>query len=99
MQFNIFSLEMEIEVEDYNSSLLSYRSSLEQLQNQQTEDGRNMSRQQKNTERYHAKRLMLMNRKEECSRNIRDLGVLPEEAFEKYINERADKVRLFSSFS
>jgi hypothetical protein len=32
-------------------------------------------------------------RKDECNRNIRDLGVLPEEAFEKYTNEKLDRVR------
>jgi len=35
---------------------------------------------------------MLMGRKDECNRNIRDLGVLPEEAFEKYTNERLDRL-------
>lgn len=54
-----------------------------------------MSKQQKTTERYLAKRQMLTAKKEECNRNIRDLGVLPEEAFEKYINERVEKVCRF----
>ena len=46
------------------------------------------------TERYLAKRQMLTARKDECSRNIRDLGVLPEEAFEKYTRDKVkvDKV-------
>jgi hypothetical protein len=35
---------------------------------------------------------MLSSRKDECSRNIRDLGVLPEEAFEKYTKEKSEKV-------
>jgi structural maintenance of chromosome 3 (chondroitin sulfate proteoglycan 6) len=56
------------------------------------EDRRLLSRQQKLAERYLTKRQMLSTRKEECSRNIRDLGVLPEEAFEKYTKEKADKV-------
>lgn len=53
---------------------------------------RGISKQQKSTERYLAKRQMLLNRKDECNRNIRDLGVLPEEAFEKYTNEKLDRV-------
>ena len=53
-----------------------------------------MSKQQKTTERYLAKRQMLMTRKDECNRNIRDLGVLPEEAFEKYVNEKLERVQL-----
>lgn len=84
---------MEKETEDLNSSITTFRSTLEQLQNQQTEDGRTISRQQKTTERYLAKRQMLLTRRDECNRNIRDLGVLPEEAFEKYINEKLDRVR------
>lgn len=35
---------------------------------------------------------MLSARKDECNRNIRDLGVLPEEAFKKYTNEKLDRV-------
>jgi structural maintenance of chromosome 3 (chondroitin sulfate proteoglycan 6) len=66
---------------------------LEKAQNQQAEDSLGFSRQQKNAERYHAKKQMLANRKDECNRNIRDLGVLPEEAFEKYTNEKLDRVR------
>lgn len=65
---------------------------MEKVQGQQTEDSRTISKQQKTTERYLAKRQMLMTRKDECNRNIRDLGVLPEEAFEKYINEKLEKV-------
>lgn len=35
---------------------------------------------------------MLMSRRDDCNRNIRDLGVLPEEAFEKYITEKLERV-------
>ena len=51
-----------------------------------------MSKQQKNTERFLAKKQMLLNRKDECARNVRDLGVLPEEAFVKYTGEKLDRV-------
>lgn len=84
---------MEKEAESTSSKIQELRVQLEKVQNQQSEDSRDMSKQQKTTERYLAKRQMLTTRKEECNRNIRDLGVLPEEAFEKYINERLDKVR------
>ena len=39
---------------------------------------------------------MLLTRKDECNRNIRDLGVLPEEAFEKYTNDKLDRVRVLT---
>ena len=86
------SLDAEKEIEKLTAELQEKRSALEQLQNQQAEDGRGISKQQKSTERYLAKRQMLLNRKDECNRSIRDLGVLPEEAFEKYTNERLDRV-------
>jgi structural maintenance of chromosome 3 (chondroitin sulfate proteoglycan 6) len=91
---------MEKEIEELQAEAQELRSSLEKVQIQQTEDSRTISRQQKTTERYLAKRQMLSGRKDECNRNIRDLGVLPEEAFEKYTSEKLDKVSepLFASY-
>ncbi len=88
--------ETEKEAEKANQQLQEQRAELEKIQIQQTEDSRGISKQQKNTERYLAKRQMLLNRKDECNRNIRDLGVLPEEAFEKYTNEKLDRVRAYA---
>jgi structural maintenance of chromosome 3 (chondroitin sulfate proteoglycan 6) len=83
---------MEKETEQLTAQLHELQTLLENVQNQQSEDSRSVSKQQKMTERYLAKRQMLLSRKEECNRNIRDLGVLPEEAFEKYTNEKLDRV-------
>ncbi|KAF4562602.1 Structural maintenance of chromosomes protein 3 [Pleurotus pulmonarius] len=84
---------MEKESERLTATLQELKSSLEQVQNQQAEDSRGIARQQKMTERYMTKRNTLMQRKEDCNRSIRDLGVLPEEAFEKYTSEKLDRVR------
>ncbi|KAH9048361.1 structural maintenance of chromosome protein 3 [Lactarius hengduanensis] len=84
--------EMERGVDRLMHDLQEHRSSLETMQNQQTEDSRSMAKQQKSTERYLAKKNLLVNKKDESNRNIRDLGVLPEEAFEKYINEKSDRL-------
>jgi structural maintenance of chromosome 3 (chondroitin sulfate proteoglycan 6) len=83
---------LDKDIEKLTTKLYELRSELEKAQIQQTDDSRLISRQQKNTERYLAKRQILLTRKEECNRNIRDLGVLPEEAFEKYVNEKLDRV-------
>lgn len=83
---------IEKEGEELTAQIQELRTNLEKIQTQQTEDSRSISKQQKTTERYLAKRQMLMTRKDECNRNIRDLGVLPEEAFEKYINEKLERV-------
>ncbi|KAI0645362.1 structural maintenance of chromosome protein 3 [Trametes meyenii] len=84
--------DTEKDLERANQQLQEQRGELEKLQNQQSEDVRGISKQQKSTERYLAKRQMLLNRKDECNRNIRDLGVLPEEAFEKYTNDKLDRL-------
>lgn len=84
--------DLDKEIEKHTSKLHELRSSLEAAKLAQDDDSRQIGRQQKNTERYQAKRQILMTRKEECNRNIRDLGVLPEEAFEKYVNEKLDRV-------
>ncbi|KAL7423161.1 Structural maintenance of chromosomes protein 3 [Cryptotrichosporon argae] len=65
---------------------------LEQLQNEQLESTRAIVRVQKNVERYLTKRQTLVNRRDECSNAIRDLGVLPEEAFSKYTSQKPDKL-------
>lgn len=85
---------MDKESDKLTAKLQELRSKLDEMQNQQAEDSRGISKQQKNTERYLAKKQMLLNRKDDCNRNIRDLGVLPEEAFEKYTNEKLDRVRM-----
>ena len=90
---------MDKESEALTSKIQELRVTLEKVQTQQAEDSRAMSKQQKTTERYLAKRQMLTAKKEECNRNIRDLGVLPEEAFEKYVNEKIERVRFLSSSS
>jgi structural maintenance of chromosome 3 (chondroitin sulfate proteoglycan 6) len=89
---------MEKETDDLASELQELQAALEKVLNQQAEDSRSITRQQKTTERYLAKRQMLVGRKDECNRSIRDLGVLPEEAFEKYTNEKLDRVRKEGSF-
>jgi len=40
-----------------------------------------------------AKRTNLLHQRDECNQGIRDLGVLPQEAYEKYKNADPAKVR------
>ncbi|KAG1445861.1 hypothetical protein G6F56_009762 [Rhizopus delemar] len=47
---------------------------------------------EKDLERNFLKRSLLIQKKEECNSNIRDLGVLPDEAFQKYTNLRIEKL-------
>jgi len=87
--------EIDAEVEENSTVINDLDKQIEKLQAQQVEDAKGIVRQQKSGERYHTKRTMLSQRKEECNNNIRDLGVLPEEAFEKYIGVNSDKVSCY----
>ncbi|GAA5910698.1 hypothetical protein JCM5296_006815 [Sporobolomyces johnsonii] len=73
--------DIDRETEKLNKDVTDLEKEREKRENQQADDQRNISRQQKNVERYLAKRQVLLQRKDECNKSIRDLGVLPEEAF------------------
>ncbi|WVQ73216.1 hypothetical protein IAR50_002782 [Cryptococcus sp. DSM 104548] len=79
-------------VEELSAEISQLSDDLERVQNQQLENTRAIMRVQKNTERYLTKRGTLLSRKEECNNAIRDLGVLPEEAFTKYVDQVSDKI-------
>ncbi|KAF9944186.1 Structural maintenance of chromosomes protein 3, partial [Modicella reniformis] len=51
-----------------------------------------MRKMQKGAERYVSRRNLLFSKKEDCTKNIRELGVLPEEAFEKYKNTSSERL-------
>jgi len=73
--------EIDKESEKLTKESVELEKEREKRETQQADDQRNIARQQKSVERYLAKRQILMQRKDDCNKNIRDLGVLPEEAF------------------
>ena len=74
-------------METANQSLASNSARLDELQAEQLKNSRGILQAQKTAERYIVKRQTLTNRKEECNKSIRDLGVLPGEAYQKYTKE------------
>lgn len=84
--------EAEKEHDSLSKQLQESKTTLERLQVQQAEDNKSFSKQQKTDEKYHTRKTLLTDRKGDVDRNIRDLGVLPEEAFKKYIDANLDKV-------
>lgn len=84
--------ELEGQIDETQQAVQKLQAELEKLQGQQAEDAKGISRQSKGTERYHSKKSMLESRKEETEGHIRDLGVLPEEAFEKYTDFNSDQL-------
>jgi structural maintenance of chromosome 3 (chondroitin sulfate proteoglycan 6) len=75
-----------------NTKIAEITAKLDEAQTEQMENTRAIMKVQKNAERYLTKRQTLTTRKEECSVSIRDLGILPDEAFTKYTDTRPDKV-------
>lgn len=75
---------VENEMEKITHAIAQKEKEFEALQLKQNEDGRGFAKQQKNVERYLAKRQMLIARKDENSKKIRELGALPPDAFEKH---------------
>ncbi|KAJ1919697.1 Structural maintenance of chromosomes protein 3 [Mycoemilia scoparia] len=65
---------------------------LETLKTQSQQDFHELNKTHKSVDKYLSQRNLLVQKKEECMRNIRDLGVLPEEAFQKYVNKSSQKL-------
>ncbi|KAG0142153.1 hypothetical protein CROQUDRAFT_97871 [Cronartium quercuum f. sp. fusiforme G11] len=80
------------EIELANRTIQQIESNLDKLQAEQAEDTRDTSKHSKNLERYWAKKKIITQRRDECNTNIRNLGVLPQEAYEKYTEERTDRL-------
>jgi structural maintenance of chromosome 3 (chondroitin sulfate proteoglycan 6) len=62
---------------------------------QQQEIARSIEKHQKKMEKSVAKKALLTASAAECAKNIRDLGVLPDEAFEKFSNVDSKTVSFF----
>ncbi|CAG8972988.1 hypothetical protein HYALB_00007834 [Hymenoscyphus albidus] len=63
-----------------------------ELETQQLETARLIEKHQKKMEKSVAKKALLTTSAAECAKNIRDLGVLPDEAFEKFSNADSKQI-------
>ncbi|BEJ13833.1 hypothetical protein CspHIS471_0310070 [Cutaneotrichosporon sp. HIS471] len=79
---------VEEEIEALATAISEQKTKLEELNTEANDVTRAMLRIQKSQERYLSKKQTLENRKEECEVAIRDLGVLPDEAFTKYTGDK-----------
>ena len=87
----------ENEIETVNKELGEQGDARATKQGEQEETARSIERFQKRTEKSMAKRSLLTEKAAEATRNIRDLGVLPEEAFDKYSSVTSEKVCTLSA--
>lgn len=79
---------VEAEIDKAVSDIAKKGKELEAEQAAAAEDNRGLARQQKNVERYLAKRQILLQRRDESNQKIRDLGVLPEDAYTLHTEKR-----------
>ncbi|KAI9792162.1 MAG: Structural maintenance of chromosomes protein 3 [Peltula sp. TS41687] len=84
--------EAETAIEQAMSRLSELERRRGERQHQQEEIARAIERHQKRMEKNMAKKSLLTEKAGECSRNIRDLGVLPEEAFERFENTASNTI-------
>ncbi|KAJ1922111.1 Structural maintenance of chromosomes protein 3 [Tieghemiomyces parasiticus] len=84
--------DIEAQLEADTAAIGDLQQRLERARTDQQENSRRLENLQKNAEKYLSRRSLLLQRKEECMRNIRELGVLPEEAFNKYLDTSTQKL-------
>ena len=87
---NLMNAEQEINNAD--EEIESLKKSMEDIQQEQEMEMKSINKQSKSVERFHIKIKTLNSRRDEFERNIRDLGVLPEEAFTKYTNISSERM-------
>ncbi|KAE8233794.1 hypothetical protein CF326_g1168 [Tilletia indica] len=86
------AMTVDKELEELENKLRTFEAQREEIRSAQLEASRDVASQQKYAERYLKKRQGLLDQRDACNKKIRDLGVLPEEAFEKYTSTAMDKL-------
>ncbi|EWC46967.1 chromosome segregation protein sudA [Drechslerella stenobrocha 248] len=82
--------EIEDSIEKYSAEIVKLEKAIASRQSEQEQEATNIEKYQKRIEKSMAKRSMLVENAAEVQRKIRDLGVLPDEAFEKYTKFKSD---------
>ncbi|KAI0229060.1 Structural maintenance of chromosomes protein 3 [Massospora cicadina] len=85
-------LEIEVKLEERVQAIESATNRLTTLKNQQSHDEQQLEQHQKDFEQYLSQKAALLQKREACAKNIRELGVLPEEAFTKYIEKAHERI-------
>lgn len=78
--------ENDAEIDKAEKRVLELQKIKAKKEEQQQEIARSIEKHQKKMEKSVAKKALLTASAAECAKNIRDLGVLPDEAFEKFSN-------------
>ncbi|KAL6867913.1 putative chromosome segregation protein SudA [Trichoderma novae-zelandiae] len=84
--------QTEAQIDELNSRLEELESEKLNREQIQLEISTRIEKQQKRMEKTLQRKALLTAQAAECAKNIRELGVLPEEAFDKYENMQANTI-------
>ncbi|KAJ3039435.1 Structural maintenance of chromosomes protein 3 [Rhizophlyctis rosea] len=84
--------DIDRELDELSNSIQEANKNLERARTEQINQHKEMEAEQRAMERYHTKKTGYLKQKEEALKSIRELGLLPEEAFEKYQNLSYDQL-------
>ncbi|KAL5094388.1 hypothetical protein Trisim1_006977 [Trichoderma cf. simile WF8] len=84
--------QTEAQLDELNTRLEQFESEKVNREQTQLEISTRIERQQKRMEKTLQRKALLTSQAAECAKNIRELGVLPEEAFDKYENMQANTI-------
>ncbi|KAL7817058.1 putative chromosome segregation protein SudA [Trichoderma gracile] len=84
--------QTEAQIDELTSRLEQLESEKLHLEQNQLEISHRIEKQQKRMEKTLQRKALLTAQAAECAKNIRELGVLPEEAFDKYENMQANTI-------
>lgn len=83
---------LELEIEEVKTELSERETDLTKAKEDQIQAARMIDRYHKQMEKSVAKRTFLVERREEVQRKIRELGVLPVDAFSKYQDKSSESI-------
>ncbi|KAK5990176.1 Chromosome segregation protein sudA [Cladobotryum mycophilum] len=84
--------ETEAKLDELNTRLEQFEAEKIKREQTQLEISTRIEKQQKRMEKTLQRKALLTAQAAECAKNIRELGVLPEEAFDKYENMQANTI-------
>ena len=87
--------DSETQIEEAETKISDLEKEKLHREEKQQEIARAVEKHQKKMEKSIQKKALLQQAAAECAKNIRDLGVLPEEAFERFANTESSKVCYF----
>lgn len=93
--FFLNNTDVDKESQKLNADIETLQKQLEEISEEREEDRKAQTKLSKSVDRYISKRQLLIQRREECNKTIRELRTLPEEAYQREWNESPEKVRLF----